>query len=173
MTYTQILRIRQSKENYLKYAHLNFQDIRRKQSVLKNLGNDLGLNTVLAITETWLTKKDEIKTWDIPSNTHKCFIYDRKCVDKFKGGGILLNIPCQLEPKELPGFNLCDTELFESIWIDIKLPQVASHVSKVLLNVPYNPQKSLSGVFLENLSKSIEVAVLEEQLTLFWWGIIT
>ena len=58
MTYTQILRILQSKENYLNYAHVNFQDIRRKRNGLKNLGNDLGLNTVLAITETWSTKKD-------------------------------------------------------------------------------------------------------------------
>ena len=65
MTYTQILRILQSKENYLKYAHLNFQDIRREQNGLKNLSNDLGLNKVLAITETWLTKKDESETWDI------------------------------------------------------------------------------------------------------------
>ena len=84
MTYTQILRILQSKENYLKYAHLNFQDIPRKENGLRNLSNDLGLNTALAITETWLTKKDEFKTWDISPNTHKCFRYDRKCVDKTK-----------------------------------------------------------------------------------------
>ena len=110
MTYTQILRILQSKENYLIYAHLNFQDNRRKQNGLKNLSNDLGLNTVLAITETWLTKKDEFKTWDISPKTHKCFRYDRKCVDKTKDGGILIYIPCQLVPKELPELNLCDTE---------------------------------------------------------------
>ena len=161
MIYTQVLQILQSKEYYLKYAHLNFQDIRRKQNGLKNLSMDLGLNTVLAITETWLTKKDEFKTWDISPNTHKCFRYDRKCVDKTKGGGILLYIPFQLEPKELPDLYLCETELFESIWIEFELPQLASHVNKVLLNVSYNPQKSLSGLFLENLSKSIEVAMLK------------
>ena len=65
MTYTQTLRIIQNKENYLKYVHLNFQDIRKKQNGLKNLSKDLGLNTVLAITETWLTGKDEFKTWII------------------------------------------------------------------------------------------------------------
>ena len=52
MTYTQTLQIIQNKENYLKCVHLNFQDIRKKQIDLKNLSNDLGLNTVLAITET-------------------------------------------------------------------------------------------------------------------------
>ena len=92
---------------------------------------------------------------------HKCFRYDRKCVYKTKGGGILLYNPYQLEPKELPGLNLCDTELFESIWIEFKLPQVASHVNKILINVSYNPQNSLSGLFLENLSKSIGVAMLK------------
>ena len=58
MTYTQILRIFQSN------VHLNFQDIReKKQNGLKNSSNDLGLNTILAISETWLTDKDEFKTW--------------------------------------------------------------------------------------------------------------
>ena len=66
MTYTQILRIFQSN------VHLNFQDIReKKQNGLKNLSNDLGLNTILAITETWLTDKDEFKTWDNSPKTHK------------------------------------------------------------------------------------------------------
>ena len=51
MTQTQILRITQSKENYLKFVHLNFQDIQKQQNGSKNLSNDLGLNTVLAITE--------------------------------------------------------------------------------------------------------------------------
>ena len=37
----------------------------------------------------------------------------------------------------------------------------ASHVNEVLLNVSYNPQKALSGLFFENLSKSIEVAMLK------------
>ena len=70
-------------------------------------------------------------------------------------------IPYKLEPKELPELNLCDTELFESLWVELKRPQVASRVNKVLLNVSYNPQKSFSGLFLENLSKSIEVAMLK------------
>ena len=131
MTYTQTLRIIQNKENHLKYVHLNFQDIRRKQNGLKNLSNDLGLNTVLAITETWLTEKDEFKTLDISPKTHKCFRYTKKCVDKTKGGGIFLYIPYKLETKELPELNLCDTELFESLWVELKRPQVASHVNKV------------------------------------------
>ena len=57
--------------------------------------------------------------------------------------------------------NLCDTELFESIWVELKLPQVAPHVNKVLIKVSYSPQKSLFGHFLDNLFKSIEVAMLK------------
>ena len=132
MTYTQILRIVLSKENYLKYVHLNFQGIRKKWP--KRLGNDLDLNTVLAITETWLTEKDKFKTWDISPKPHKFFRCDRKCVDKTKGGGILLYIIHKLRTKELLKLNLCDRELFESIWVELKLPQVASNVNKVLIN---------------------------------------
>ena len=102
---------------------------KKKQNGLKNLSNDLGLNTIFAITETWLTERDEFKDWDISPKTHKCFRYDRKCVDKTKDGGILLFIPCRLESNELPGFNLCNAELFESIWVE--QPQLASHVNKV------------------------------------------
>ena len=56
---------------------------------------------------------------------------------------------------------MCDTELFESIRVELKLHQVASHVNRVLLNVSYNPQNFLSGLFLDNISKSIEVAMLK------------
>ena len=46
--------------------------------------------------------------------THKCFRCDRTCVDKTKGGGILLYMLYKVESKELPEVNLCDMELFES-----------------------------------------------------------
>ena len=120
----------------LKYVHLNFQDHRKKkQNGPKNLSNDLVLNTVLAITETWLTKKDEFKTWDISPETQKRFRYNRKCVDKTTRVVILLYIPYKLESKEIPGINSCDMELSRSKWDEFKLPQATSHVNKVLLNV--------------------------------------
>ena len=99
-----------------------------------------------------MTKKVENETWDISPEAHKCFRYDRKCVDKTKAGGIFLHVPYELESKELPELNLCDKELSESIWVDVKLPQVASHVNKIFLNVSYNTQKSFSGLFLDNIS---------------------
>ena len=104
-----------------------------------------------------MTEKDDFKTWDISPKTHKYFRYDRKCVDKTKGGGILLYIPYKLEPKELSELNLCNTELFESIWVELKLHKVVSHENKVLLNVSFSPQKSFSGLFLDNLSKYLKV----------------
>ena len=81
--------------------------------------------------------------------------------NKFEGFGILLYIPYKLEPQELPELNVCDTELFESIWVELKLIEVAFHVNKVSLKVSYNPQMSFSGLFLDNLSKNIEVAMLK------------
>ena len=58
--------------------------LEKKSKWLKKISNDLGLNTVLAITETWLTKKDEFKTWENYPKTHKCSRYDRKCEIKIK-----------------------------------------------------------------------------------------
>ena len=85
---------------------------------------------------------------------------------KTKDGGILLYTPHQLESKEKPNLNLGDLAKREPIWVKLKLPHIASYVNKVLLIVSYNPHKSFSCVFNDNLSKSIEVAMLE-QLTLF------
>ena len=70
-----------------------------------------------------MIEKDEFKTWYISPETKKCFRYDRKCVDETKGGGLLLYIPYKLEPTELPELNWCDRELFESICVELKLPQ--------------------------------------------------
>ena len=72
---------------------------------LKKWGNYHGLNTVVAVTKTWLTEKDDFKTLDTSPETHKCFKYDRKCEDKPKGGGILIYILFQFESKNLTGIN--------------------------------------------------------------------
>ena len=125
---------------------------------MRNFINDLGPNTILAVTETWL-KDDDLKTWDVSPQTHKCLSCYRKSTTKSKGGGILLYIPIQLEPKEKPKLNLCNVEHFESIWVELKLQKTSSQVNKVLLNVSYNPEKSLYGLFLDDLSKSIEAAM--------------
>ena len=93
MAYTQILQIIQSKELHEICTSELSGYSKKKQNGPKLLGKDLGLNTVLAITETWLTKKDEYKIWDISPKFRKCFRYDRKSVNKTKGGGILLCFP--------------------------------------------------------------------------------
>ena len=55
---------------------------------------------------------------------------------------------------------MCDMKLFESIRVEPNLHQVASHENKVLLNVSYNPQKSFPGLFIDDLSGSIGMAML-------------
>ena len=108
ITYTQMLQIIQNKENYLEYVHLNFQDL-RKYSALRSFISDLGPNTILAVTETWL-KDDDLKTRDVSPQTHKRLSCYRISTSKSKGCGILLYIPIQLEPKEKPKLNLCNVE---------------------------------------------------------------
>ena len=102
---------------------------------LKNLGNDLCRNTV-AITEKWLNEKDYLKTWGVSPKSHECFRYDGKCLDKTKDGHFVLYIPCKMESKQFPELNLSYMEKLESIWVEIKQPNLASNKNITLLNVP-------------------------------------
>ena len=58
-------------------------------------------------------------------------------------------MPYNLEPKELQELNLCDAELFESLWVKLKRPQVASHVNKVFLMFRTALKNPFLAFFLE------------------------
>ena len=92
----------------LKFVHLNFQSIIRKRMQLKKFFDDIGENTIIGISETWLKKEDSDNLWNLHPRTHAVFRYDRQSAVKKKGSGILLYIPVKLAPKLRPDLNLFD-----------------------------------------------------------------
>ena len=100
-----MLKLIKKHENNLEYFHLNTQSIIRKRTQLKNLMHDCGLNTIFAISETWLNDKDDSLLWNVLNDTHVMFRNDRvpetnKKKIKKKGGGVALYVPKSLAPKE-------------------------------------------------------------------------
>ena len=90
----------------LKFFHFNFQSNIRKRMQLKNFLDDMGENTIIGISETWLKKEDGDNLWNFQPRTHAMFRYDRQSAVKKKGGGVLLYIPVKLAPKLRPDLNL-------------------------------------------------------------------
>ena len=65
---------------------------------LKKCLDDMGKNTIIGISETWLKKEVSDKLWNLHPRTHAMFRYDRHSA----GGGVLLYIPVKLAPKLRP-----------------------------------------------------------------------
>ena len=66
---------------------------------LKNFFDDMGENTIIGISETWLKKEDKDNLWNLHPRTHAMFRYDRQSAVKKVGGSVLLYIPVKLAPK--------------------------------------------------------------------------
>ena len=86
------------------------------------------------------------------------FRIDRKTK---KGGGIMLLVPISLHRKDRKDINHLNQKVFESLWVECSLNNNSSMKRKQLINISYNPQKSLTDAFLEELSTSIDYAVVE------------
>ena len=160
-SYNNMLEIIKKHENNLKYFHLNTQSIIRKRTQLKNLMHDCGLNTIFAISETWLNDKDDSLLWNILNDTHVMFRNDRVPENKKKkkkGGGVALYVPKSLAPKE---FKFKESKLHtgESVWVECKKNFDKKCKKRQLINVSYSPNKNLMNTFLENLATSIDSIV--------------
>ena len=142
----------------LKFVHLNFQSIIRKRMQLKKFLDDMGENTIIGISETWLKKEDSDNLWNFQPRTHAMFRYDRQSAVKKKGGGVLLYIPVKLAPKLRPDLNLFDKEKYESVWVECKSTFNISSKEKMLVNLCYNPSRSNFIDFLEQLTLNIDNA---------------
>ena len=66
----------------LKFVHLNFQSIIRKRMQLKKFLDDMGENTIIGISETWLKKEDSDNLRNFQPRTHAMFRYDRQSAVK-------------------------------------------------------------------------------------------
>ena len=144
----------------LKYVNTNCQSLTQKRTQIETLLNDLGRNTVYGFTETWFKDHDHVKLWEMKSEHFETFRIDRKTK---KGGGIMLLVPKSLHPKERKDLNHLNQKLFESLWVECNLNNNSSMKRKQLINISYNPQKSLTDAFLEELSTSIDYAIVENK----------
>ena len=168
------------KNNYrkLKFLHVNCHSIVSKKKQIDNLIEDLGNNTVYGFCETWLKEEDSEDYWKLKKDLFETFRSDRRIAIKKKGpkngsdknmalkekgGGVMLVIPKSLNPKLRKDLNNLDKNLFESLWVECNLNNNTADKSKQLINISYNPKKSLMNPFLEQLSTSIDYAVTENK----------
>ena len=147
----------------LKFFHINCQSIAAKRTQIENIIQDLGNNTVYGFSETWLKEEDSEKLWEIEKKSFKTFRSDRNSTLKEKGGGVMLSIPKTLNPKLRKDLNHLDQQFFESLWIECSLNNDTGSKCKQLINISYNPKKSLTNSFLEELSTSIDHAITENK----------
>ena len=71
--------------------------------------------------------------------------------------------PKHLNPKLRKDLKKLNQNHFESLWIECSLNTDHSNKKKHLINIGYNPHKSLYIDFLEELSDSIELAIVENK----------
>ena len=133
----------------LKFFHVNCQSMLHKKTQVESIISDLGENCIYGFTETWLKKCDDETFWQLKKNHFKTFRADRKLTKKTRGGGSMIIVPKNLNPKlrrDLVHTNELD---FESVWIECNINKNASNKKKQLINVSYNPNKALLNTFLE------------------------
>ena len=128
---------------------------------LEDITKDLGTNTIFGISETWLKETDDLKLWKNNPNNFKTFRADRDTLTKECGGGVMLIIPSSLTPKVRNDLNNMNKKNFESLWVECSVNNNSSNKQKRLISVSYNPNKSLYYQFLEELSVSIDHAIVE------------
>ena len=75
----------------------------------------------------------------------------------------MIFVPRVLNPKQRPDLNYMNKDSFESIWIECNMSNVQSDKNKQLIDVSYNPKKNLIVPFLEELSTSIDFAIVENK----------
>ena len=149
--------------NRLKFFHINAQSLLRKRLTLQDMILDLGPNCIFGISETWLKDIDDKKLWNVKPELYKTFRMDRQCPNKDRGGGVMLIVPIKLNPKIREDLNHLNKTFFESLWIECNMTTKNEFKKKQLINISYNPKKTLYHLFLEQLSQSIDSAITENK----------
>lgn len=146
----------------LKYLLCNCRSVLRKRNLLNGMCNDLGSETIYGITETWLKPTDDQKLWSLLPESMVTFRNDRDLnySSKKRGGGVLLAVPRVLNPIQRQDLNSNSGD-FESQWVECHLDEKGKQ--KQLINLSYNPNKSLGEEFLEQLTSSIDKAIKENK----------
>lgn len=159
LAYESMLKIKCKYETNLKFLHINAQSLNRKRIQLKILMNDFGVNTVFAITETWLNDSDDTLIWNVLNETHVMFRQDRVANKKKKGGGVALYVPKSFAPKKYTNTPQSRTDSCESVWVECKNSFDKTSNKRLLINVAYSPNKNVMTNFLDFLAEKIDSVV--------------
>ena len=147
-----------------KFFHANCQSIVQKKEQIQIILNGLGDNTVYGLSETWLKESNDQKLWELNKDRFKTFRSDGKLGNKTKGGGVyMLIIPKTLNPKSRNDLNCMNKNQFESLRVECNFNNDPTNKNRQLINISYNPSKSLIDPFLEELSTSIDIAIVENK----------
>ena len=107
---------------------------------MKKLLKKVSDNTIIGLTETWLTSGNDHKLWEFDNAKYTAFRYDREHNKNImKGGGLLLFIPNQLNPQKVNSFHETDKQT-ESILVELQY-NTTHGLQKLLINLSYNPNK--------------------------------
>ena len=145
----------------LKFFLINSRSIQNKYEDLSNLLEQLDSQTILIVTETWVS--EQLNTNFNFSNEHLFLQKTRSKQTRVqRGGGVGVWIPKHFSVKRKKEFfnaNFC-----ESVWLEINEPLK----DECLVNISYNPSKKLSDFFLSELSAEVSNAYsLTDNLLLF------
>ena len=110
-----------------------------------------------------MKESNDQKLWELNKDRFKTFRFDRKLGNKTKGGGVMLIIPKTLNPKSRNDLNCMNKNQFESLWVECNFNNDPTYKNRQLINISYNPSKSLIDPFLEELSTSIDIAIVENE----------
>ena len=62
MCYEYFFKVSEKYKNSLRFVHLIFQDVSKKQLLLKSFINGKGKNAIIAFPESWLTSNDKMSS---------------------------------------------------------------------------------------------------------------
>ena len=162
IVYKDLVSIFKGNRKKLKFFHVNCQSLIKKETTMHEILNGLGTNTIYGFSETWL-KADDEKFRNLNSDYCKSYRCDRYLSQKDRGGGVMLFVPKSLNPKSRKDLNCMDAGKFESLWIECNLTNDTKKKQKQLINISYNHDKNFTPCFLEELSTSIDHAIIENK----------
>ena len=137
----------------LKFFLINACSIQNKYEVLLNFFEQLSLQTILIVTEKWISEQQ-----DFNFNISKEHLFLQKARSKQtrvqRGRGDEVLIPRHFNVKRKKEFGIAKANFFESMWLEVN----ERLKDKCLVNISYNPIKNLSDFSLNELSAEVSNA---------------
>ena len=148
--------ISEDHSNCTKYIHINFQSMSGKPDFFRETMTDLhDCRTVIGISETWLNATDDSNTWSFDKQHLQMYRKDRSAKNsKKKGGGVVLYVPSQFNPKHRTDFEQNSNNI-DHVWVEADSPKESLY-KRQLIGMFYCPDKSHHGELFDILNSALE-----------------